>query len=166
MVIFNWILNDVESFAMWDTYGKNGFVLRFEREYFQNLVEKSIYNQRGLTSELDSIVAGKVEYQNFDKMSLKEDESLLKYCVFRKHLSFYHENEYRIVGSMNIVNNANALRYKLQDIEVMKFDIFANPRFNSFQFEKYKTILGMFSKRHILVESELKFLLEFRGNNY
>ena len=36
-----WILSDVESFAMWDIYGKAGFALRFERKYFQQLIGKN-----------------------------------------------------------------------------------------------------------------------------
>ncbi|RRJ86671.1 hypothetical protein EG240_16035 [Paenimyroides tangerinum] len=46
-----WILSDVESFGMWDTYGKSGFVIRFEREYFQKIIKESITLQTGSTAK-------------------------------------------------------------------------------------------------------------------
>lgn len=161
-----WILNDVESFAMWDIYGKSGFVIRFERDYFQELIKSSKENQTGTTSQIDLLVVGKVEYQNFDSMTFKEKESKLKFSVFRKHLSFYHENEYRIVGFMNEIFDTSGLRYKLPNLEFLKFDIIANPRLDNFQFDKYKGILSKYSEKHPLKESELKIWLEFRNNNY
>ena len=161
-----WILNDVESFAMWDIYGKSGFVIRFESDYFEELIKTSIKNQKGNTSQIDLLVAGSVEYQNFDDMVSKEKESRLRFSVFRKHLSFHHENEYRIVGFMNEIIETSGLRYKLPDLETLKFDIFANPRLDSFQFEKYQGILEKYSENHPLTESELKIWLEFRNNKY
>jgi hypothetical protein len=161
-----WILNDVESFAMWDIYGKSGFAIRFERSYFQKLIKDSIEIQKGKTDEIDLLVVGKVVYQNFDEMLLKEKESLLKFSVFRKHLSFNHESEYRIVGYMKEILDVPGLRFKLPNIEDLDFDIIANPRLDGFQFDKYKGILSKYSQKHPLTESELKIWLEFRNNNY
>ncbi|MEO0507679.1 MAG: DUF2971 domain-containing protein [Bacteroidota bacterium] len=161
-----WILNDVESFAMWDIYGKSGFAIRFERSYFQKLIEDCMEIQKGKTKEIDLLVAGKVVYQNFDDMFFQEEESLLRFSAFRKHLSFNHENEYRIVGFMKEILNVPGLRYKLPDIENLEFDIIANPRLDGFQFDKYQGILGKYSQKHRLTESELKIWLEFRNNNY
>lgn len=161
-----WILNDVESFAMWDIYGKSGFALRFEQEYFQRLIKGSIPLQKNITSKLDLLVAGNVQYQNFDEMSLKEEESLIKYSVFRKHLSFNHESEYRIVGFMKEEIEESGLKFILPNIEALKFDVIANPRLKSSQFEIFQNMLLKYSKKHILRESELKMWLDFRNNTY
>jgi len=161
-----WILNDVESFAMWDIYGKSGFALRFERKYFQKLIRDSILSQTGLTTKIARLVAGKVEYQNFDDMVFKERQSKLRFSVFRKHLSFNHESEYRVVGFMNEIIEIPGLRYKLPDLKTLKFDIIANPRLNTFQFDKYKGILSRFIDSHLLTESQLKIWLEFRNIDY
>lgn len=162
-----WILSDVESFAMWDIYGKSGFVIRFEREYFQNLIRDSIELQTKQTSIIDLLVAGKVKYQDFNEMMTKEKESLLKFSAFRKHLSFAHESEYRIVGFTNEMTiDCPGLRYRLGDLDKLNFDIIANPRLNSFQFVKYKSILSKYSNNHPLKESSLKVWLEFRNIKY
>lgn len=161
-----WILNNVESFAMWDIYGKAGFAIRFERKYFQKLIKNSMKLQSNPTNKIDLLMVGKVKYQNFDDMTFKEKESLLKYSVFRKHLSFYHESEYRIVGFMTEILEHSGLRYKLPNISKLRFDIIANPRLNSFQFEKYKSILSRYSNTHPLTESGLKIWLEFRNRKY
>lgn len=161
-----WILNDVESFAMWDLYGKSGFAIRFNRNYLQKIIQESIGSQSGETNEIDLMVAGKVIYQNFDTMLFQEEESLMKYSVFRKHLSFNHESEYRIVGFMKTLLDRPGLRYRLPDLESLDFDIIANPRLNSFQFDQYKSILNKYSKKHQLTESALKIWLEFRNTEY
>jgi hypothetical protein len=158
-----WILNDVESFGMWDTYGKSGFAIRFEREYFQKLVEKSIKLQVNPTDKIDLLVLGKVFYQNFDTMHQTLDKSKMKYAAFRKHLSFKHESEYRIVGFTNQTENEIGLRFKLPDLESLNFEIFANPRLSSFQFQQYEKIVAKYSKTKKLKESELKNWLEFRN---
>lgn len=158
-----WILSDVESFGMWDTYGKSGFVIRFEREYFQNMIKKSIELQSSPANKIDLLVVGEVNYQNFDEMLLREKESLLKFSVFRKHLSFKHESEYRVVGFTNEVENEIGLRFKLPDIETLNFEIFANPRLSFFQFQQYKSIIAKYSNTHFLKESNLKTWLEFRN---
>lgn len=160
-----WILSDVESFGMWDTYGKSGFAIRFERKYFQNLIKNSLKNQEEPLNKIDLIAVGKVKYQNFDKMLSKEEESLIKYSVFRKHLSFKHENEYRIVAFTNKIENEIGLKYKLPNIENLEFKIFANPRLSTFQFDQYNDIIQKYSKKHLLNESKLKNWLDFRNIN-
>ena len=162
-----WILSNVESFAMWDIYGKTGFAIRFERKYFQKLIKESRELQTEQTSNIDLLVTGQVKYQDFNEMITKEKESLLKFSAFRKHLSFEHESEYRVVGfTKEEVLNYPGLRYRLKDFNSLDFDIIANPRLNSFQFDKYKSILGKYSQNHPLVESSLKIWLEFRGKKY
>lgn len=161
-----WILSDVESFGMWDIYGKSGFAIRFERKYFQDLVKNSREIQSEQTNKIDLLAAGKVKYQNFDDMFFKEKESLMKYSVFRKHLSFKHESEYRIIGFTNEIENEIGLRYKLPNIEDLDFEIFANPRLTPFQFLQYKNILEKYSKSHLLKKSQLKYWLEFRNMNH
>ena len=160
-----WILNDVESFGMWDIYGKSGFVIRFERKYFQKIIRESIKLQIEPTNKIDLIVAGKVVYQNFEKMLENEANSLMRFSAFRKHLSFKHESEYRIVGFTNETEKEIGLRYKLPNIETLNFEIFANPRLSSFQFNQYKNIIEKYSKTKTLKESELKNWLEFRNLN-
>lgn len=158
-----WILNDVESFGMWDTYGKSGFAIRFERKYFQKIIQDSINLQIEPTSKIDLLVVGKVFYQNFEKMYLNEKESLMKFSAFRKHLSFRHESEFRIVGFTNESENETGLRFKLPHIETLEFEIFANPRLSPFQFQQYQNIISKYSKTKRLKMSELKNWLEFRN---
>lgn len=158
-----WILSDVESFGMWDTYGKSGFAIRFDRKYFQKIIQNSINLQIEPTSKIDLLVVGKVFYQNFDKMHLIEKESLMRYSAFRKHLSFKHESEFRIVGFTNESEDEIGMRFKLPSIETLEFEIFANPRLSSFQFQQYKKIISKYSKTKTLKESELKNWLEFRN---
>ncbi|MBM1107069.1 DUF2971 domain-containing protein [Aurantibacter crassamenti] len=161
-----WILNDVESFAMWDIYGKSGFVLRFEQEYFQKLIKESIKLQKDQTAKIDLLIAGTVQYQNYDKMLFKEKESLLKFSAFRKHIAFKHETEYRIVGFMKEILDLSGLKFILPELKDLKFDIIANPRLDSFQFAKYKSMISKYSENHPLKESELKRWLDFRNTTY
>lgn len=161
-----WILSDVESFGMWDTYGKSGFVIRFDRNYFQKTIKESITLQTEPTNKIDLLVVGKVIYQDFEKMLQKEKESLLRFSAFRKHLSFKHESEYRIIGFTNDTENQTGLRFKLPEIENLDFEIFANPRLSSFQFHQYKKIIEKYVKPGKLKESELKNFLEFRNLKY
>lgn len=161
-----WILSDVESFGMWDTYGKSGFVIRFDRNYFQKMIRESIDLQTKPTNKIDLLVVGKVFYQDFEKMLLQEKESLLRFSAFRKHLSFKHESEYRIVEFTNEIENQTGLKFKLPEIESLDFEIFANPRLTSFQFLQYKKIIEKYLKSGKLKESELKNFLEFRNLKY
>lgn len=161
-----WILNDVESFGMWDLYGQSGFAIRFERKYFQDLIKKSIPLQSEPTNKIDLIVAGKVVYQNFDELLVKEKESLIKYSAFRKHLSFKHESEFRIIGFTNNLEENTGLRFKLPELETLEFQIIANPRLSSFQFLQFKNIIEKYAPKHKLIESKLKLWLEFRKAQY
>ena len=122
-----WILGDVESLGMWDLYARNGFAIRFERKYFQKLIRENLTNQVDETAKIDLLVAGKVIYQNFDKMMFNELKSGMKYSVFRKHLSFKHENEYRIVDFKPNTTDDVGIKFKLPKLENLDFDIIANP---------------------------------------
>jgi hypothetical protein len=161
-----WILNDVESFAMWDIYGKAGFAIRFEQDYFQKLIRESRKLQKEQTEKIDLLVAGTVQYQNYDNMFFKEKESLIKFSAFRKHIAFKHESEYRIVGFMKEILDLSGLKFILPEIKELKFDIIANPRLDSFQFAKYKSMISKYSENHPLKESELKRWLDFRNTTY
>ncbi len=158
-----WILNDVESFAMWDIYGKSGFVIKFEQKYFQKLIRDSIKLQKDQTEKIDLLLAGTVQYQNYDNMLFKEKESLIKFSAFRKHIAFKHETEYRIVGFMKEILDISGLKFILPDLKELKFEIIANPRLDSFQFAKYKSMISKYSENHPLKESELKRWLDFRN---
>lgn len=161
-----WILNDVESFGMWDTYGKAGFAIRFNREYFEEIIKESISIQTEPTNKIDLLIVGNVIYQDFEKILHSEEESLLQYSAFRKHLSFQHESEFRIVGFASDLKNQKGLRFKLPDINNLDFEIFANPRFTNFQFQQYKKIIEKFSIQKVLKISELKNFLDFRNLKY
>jgi hypothetical protein len=161
-----WILSDVESFGMWDTYGKEGFVIRFNREYFEKIIKESISIQIEPTSKIELLVVGKVIYQDFEKIIKNEKESRLQYSAFRKHLSFQHESEFRIVGFANNLENQKGLMFKLPDINNLDFEIFANPRFTDFQFQKYNKIIEKYSIEKDLKISELKNFLDFRNLKY
>ncbi len=161
-----WILSDVESFAMWDIYGKSGFAVRFEYKNFIDAIQNSSGAQTHPTSSMDIMVAGNVVYQNFDEIPFKEKDSKLKYKGFRKHLSFNHENEFRVVGMMNEIIDREGLRFKLDGFASLEFEIIANPRLNDFQFEKFQSIISHYSRKQELKESRLKLWLEFRGLNY
>jgi hypothetical protein len=125
---------------MWDIYGKSGFVLRFEQEYFQQLIKDSIKLQKNQTEKIDLLIAGTVQYQNYDEMLFKEKESLIKFSTFRKHIAFKHETEYRIVGFMKEILDLAGLKF-LPELKDLKFEIIANPRLDSFQFAKYYSMI-------------------------
>jgi hypothetical protein len=161
-----WILSDVESFGMWDTYGKSGFAIRFEHKDFQRLIRESINIQEYPTNIIDLLVAGEVQYQNFDTMLNNEKEYLIKYSVFRKHLSFKHESEYRIVGFSDKLSDKTGVRFKLPNFEKLNFEIIANPRLSQFQIQQYQNIISNYSKKHVLSISELKTWLDFRDLKY
>jgi Protein of unknown function (DUF2971) len=161
-----WFLGDVESIGMWDLYANSGFAIRFDREYFQNIIKEGIKYPENLKTGLDLIVIGKVTYQNFDDMLTKEKQSLLKYSVFRKHLSFKHEEEFRLIGFHKEVIESIGLEYKLGAIIDLEFDIFANPRMNALSFSTYSEIIKHYSERHKLMESKLKNWLELRNKKF
>ena len=148
---------------MWDTYGKSGFAIRFEQKYFQKLIRESLEIQEEPTNKIDLLVAGEVQYQNFDDMLVREKKSLIKYSVYRKHLSFKHESEYRVVGFSNELTDFSGVRFKLPNLEDLNFEIIANPRLSTFQFQQYQNIISNYSKQHPLIPSDLKTWLEFRN---
>jgi len=161
-----WFLGNVESFGMWDLYAPSGFVIRFDRVYFQNLIKKRIIHQSNADLEFESLIVGKIEYQNFDNMLYKEKESLLKYRGFRKHLTFQHEEEYRVVGFLSRPSEKKGIEFNIGSVDDTDFEIFANPRINSNTFKTYSDILQHYTQKHILMESKLKTWIEFRNSNF
>tara|TARA_R110002096_G_scaffold429096_1_gene641592 strand:- start:180 stop:995 length:816 start_codon:yes stop_codon:yes gene_type:complete len=157
-----WILGDVESIGMWDLYGKNGFVIRFEKKTFQNLIKKNISHPRNINKNLELIISGKVIYQNFDEMETMEKESLLKYSVFRKHLSFKHEKEYRVVGYSKD-SETTGIEYFLGNPNQLDFQILTSPRMNKFTFDTYKKILLKYINYTKISPSKLKIWLDLRN---
>lgn len=159
-----WVLNNVESFAMWDMYAKNGIVIRFKRKYFEQIIEKSISSQEFKTDNSDYLVIGKVSYQDYNPLKVfgKEDKMHIKYSAFRKHLSFKHEDEYRIVL---FTENYKALgiKYKIPNIESLEIEVFASPRISNFQFNQFQNIINKYSNKVKLKESELKNFLDFKS---
>ena len=158
-----WFLGNVESIGMWDLYASSGFAVRFDREYFQKIIKAGIKYPENIKTGIDLIVVGKVIYQNFDDMMQKEKQSLLKYSVFRKHLSFKHEEEYRVIGFHTYVVDQIGLEYKLGAIQDLEFDIFTNPRMSTLSFGTYSGIIKHYSEKHKLLESKLKIWLELRN---
>lgn len=161
-----WILGDVESIGMWDLYGKRGFALRFEINEFIELVKKSINNQNIDNCNIDTLVAGKVVYQNYDRMIYNEVKSKLRYSVFRKHLSFQHECEYRLVGFMENNSDIMGMKYQLGNINNLNFDIIANPRFSEMEMSIYRDVLNKYTKNDLLKESKLKIWLKLRDMKF
>ena len=160
-----WVLNDVESFAMWDMYAKDGVVIRFERKYFEQIIIDSIPYQEFKTEEQSLLAIGKVLYQNFNMQNMLSNEKQLhvKYSAFRKHQSFKHEDEYRLVlFTRNFTNNLG-LKFKIPDIESLEINVIASPRLSNFQFNQFQNIINKYSDKIKLKESQLKNFLEFKS---
>ncbi len=158
-----WILGDVESIGMWDLYGNNGFALRFEVANFIRTIKASTEIQKGKSKKLNQVAVGKVVYKNFDEVLDKEEEQFLKYSVFRKHLAFRHENEFRVVGFQDNMRKDDGISFLLPKLDELSFDILAHPKMTTLQFKTYKDILSLYSKKHLLQESNLKIWLELRN---
>ncbi len=161
-----WFLGNVESIGMWDLYASSGFAVRFDREYLQKIIKAGIKFPENIKTGIDLIVVGKVIYQNFDDMLTKEKQSLLKYSVFRKHHSFKHEEEYRLIGFYTDIVDYIGVEYKLGAIQDLEFEIFANPRMNALSFSTYSGIIRNYSEKHSLLASKLKIWLELRNMKF
>lgn len=160
-----WFLGDAESIGMWDLYAPKGFMLRFERTYFQNLIKQQRNKESNKLTEIDLIVAGRIVYQNFDDMLTKEKESLLKYSVFRKHLTYQHEEEYRVVGFTSNESKQLGIEFSLGKIDDLDFHVFASPRMTSNSFKIYNDIFQHYTAKHKIHESLLKTWIEFKEVN-
>lgn len=64
--------------------------------------------------------------------------------------------------NFNTDENLKGLRFKIGNPKDLRFEIFANPRFSTFQFNKYKNIISKLSLGKQLNESNLKIFLDFR----
>jgi hypothetical protein len=159
-----WYLGDSESIGMWDLYGKNGFMIRFERQAIQDLVKSEIESQSVKYAKDDLIVGGIIRYQDFDKVVWKEEKSLIKYSGFRKHIAFKHEEEYRfIIHKSEIVEGG--IEYKLGEINDLEFDLFANPKMNSFEFITNNELISRYTDKK-LKDSKLKPWLDFKNMKF
>lgn len=159
-----WFLGNTESIGMWDLYAKEGFLIRFDREILQNLVESKIKSQNIHHEKTDLLVAGKVKYQDFAKIPSDEKKSLIKYSGFRKHEAFKHEEEYRFIIHKSKPNELG-LVYNLEEIDSLDFQIFTNPKMSKFTFNTYSDLLKKYTSKHKLKESMLKPWLEFKNTN-
>lgn len=160
-----WFLGDTESIGMWDLYAKDGFLIRFERLSLQKLVKAKLKSQQIDYGDSDLLVAGKVKYQDFEKIAWTNEGSLIKYSGFRKHEAFKHEEEYRfIIHKSNPPENG--IIYKLDEIDNLEFKLYANPRMSSFTFNTYSNILKKYNLKHELNESMLKQWLEFKNMKF
>jgi hypothetical protein len=160
-----WFLGDTESIGMWDLYATDGFLIRFERLSLQNLVKEKHKTQSIDYKDSDLLVAGKVKYQDFEKVAWENDGNLIKYSGFRKHEAFKHEEEYRFIIH-KLDPPENGIIYKLDEIDNLDFKIYANPRMSSFTFNTYSNILKKYSLKHELNESMLKQWLEFKNMTF
>ncbi|CAM1341807.1 DUF2971 domain-containing protein [Tenacibaculum amylolyticum] len=161
-----WFLSDAESIAMWDLYATDGFLIRFDRQYLQNLVKLRKDLQEKIPQDSnDLLVAGRVRYQNFNEVHLDEEGKLIRYSGFRKHVAFKHEAEYRFILHKK-KNDSNGIFYSLGDINELKFDLFANPRMKSFTLSTYNDIIKKYNSKFQLKESELKPWLHFKETTF
>jgi len=160
-----WFLGNTESIGMWDLYAKEGFLIRFDRKNLQKLVKSKIKKQSIQHEETDLLVAGKVKYQDFQQIPLKEKESSIIYSGFRKHEAFKHEEEYRfILHKSNPLDDG--LEYNLEEIDNLDFKLFTNPRMSTFTYNAYSDLLTKYTLKHKLNESMLKQWLEFKNMNF
>ena len=95
-------------------------------------------------------------------METMEKESLLKYSVFRKHLSFKHEKEYRVVGYSKD-SETTGIEYFLGNPNQLDFQILTSPRMNKFTFDTYKKILLKYINYTKISPSKLKIWLDLRN---
>lgn len=161
--ISSWILGNVESFAMWDLYAPNGFCIRFEREKFLQLIKISVGKQEKLEKILGKVVFGKVRYFDFQEIpELTANEKDL-YSSFLKHLSFKHENEYRLVGYGDGFSY-DGLEFTLNGLKQDHFSVFASPRTTGLQFNMSSNILSKYNCP--LQYSDLKVWLDFRSKEF
>lgn len=160
-----WILGNTESIGMWDLYGRNGFCIRFKRKVLQNLIKSRIKFQTETFSPSDLLVAGKVNYQDYEQMIWNEKENLLKYAGFRKHIAFKHEDEYRIIIRSKSIKELG-IYYSLGKIEIVKFNILASPRMKEYQRITYQDIIWKYQPKLELEESKLKPWLEFKNMEF
>lgn len=148
-----WISDDVESIGMWDLYAPNGFVIRFDKKRLIEIIESSVSLNKHL--DFDILCIGMIEYQNFDKINFhNEKENIQLYSCFRKHLTFKHENEFRMVGFARSRNELG-LDYQLLNLIDIDFNIYYNPRMNDFNRKTFSEIISNYYKGEIK-ESQLK----------
>jgi Protein of unknown function (DUF2971) len=159
-----WYLGDSESLGMWDLYGKNGFMIRFERQVIQDLVKSEIKSQTVKYESHDLLVGGIIRYQDFDKVPWNEEDSLIKYSGFRKHIAFKHEEEYRFIIHKSEIT-AGGIEYKLGEINDLQFDLFANPKMNPFEFSTNNELISRYTNKE-LNESKLKPWLDFKNMKF
>lgn len=160
-----WFLGDTESIGMWDLYAKDGFLIRFERLSLQKIVKAKVKKQNFNYEDKDLLVAGKVKYQDFEKVAWKNEGVSMVYSGFRKHEAFKHEEEYRFIIH-KLDPPENGIIYKLDEIDNLDFKIYANPRMSSFTFNTYSNILKKYSLKHELNESMLKQWIEFKNMEF
>ena len=159
--VSSWFLNNSESMGMWDLYAPNGYLLKFERSKLQSIVKSNRGKQRFVNDNNTLLVAGRVNYQDFNEVPFAEQKSKIKYSTFRKHIAFKHEEEYRLLISLPYELPLPGIEYNIGNIDDLEFEIIANPRMDRFTYETNKKVIGKYTT-HELKESTLKLWLEFR----
>lgn len=155
-----WFLSNYESIGMWELYSKRqGFALRIERKYLQNLVKSAV--TKISKPYISTLVAGKVKYIDYINYTPdKHDDSIVKYVAFRKHKGFEHEKEYRFVMFANdYIKRPNELGIGLPLVELIEdldFDIITDPQIPKFWEDSLFTILKKYKLENRVKESELK----------
>lgn len=153
-----WFNSDRESDGMWRFYaGDGGFAIKLERMELQQKVKASLTHNLGLNDH-QTIIAGRIKYQDFPRVIEKEKQSQVKYLAFRKDLSFAHENEYRIVlvdVSEEAQGRANET-YELVGFNDLQITLIAHPKTSNKRFEKYKSEFESYGENIKVVKSELE----------
>lgn len=153
-----WFLSDHESMAMWDLYAKNAFLVRYQKNVFDNKI--NMINKR-----MFSFKSGLIDYVNFNDIGEHNglDGTNEIDLFFRKSKAFENEKEYRIVvKKVSLMQNYYVIRDFYDSID---FEIFTSPRMNNLDFDIYKEYVQ--SKFNIEIkQSEIKDIIQFRENNF
>ena len=152
--ISSWFISEHESMAMWDLYSKSDGVALLTTV---NTIEKAIKKSNPFFDN-GNLKHQKISYNNITKItdehfSTKSDMFDL---LFRKDISFKHENEYRFAlfekdGENQIPNK----QIKLVEKTINEFKIIAHPLMPSWQFENIIKLCGQKILKENIIKSRL-----------
>lgn len=151
-----WFSSDRESDGMWRNYAKeNGFAIKVNRKQFQKKVKQSIAINS--LSESQSLVVGRVKYQDFPRVIEDEQANTVLYLAFRKDESFEHEKEYRLVIiDKSEEDKPNHFLYELENFEELDITIIAHPAMNRDVYIKAKAEFEALGNHIKVQKSELE----------
>lgn len=144
--------------AMWDLYAKNGFLIRYDKDLFEEKIDE-------LKKLNVSFTSRSVDYDNLNEIGfengLKNANSIDLF--FRKSKAFENENEFRLIKKMNSDIGKNFIIEHF--FQIIDFEIFASPRMSSLDFAIYNKHF----KNEYEVEirqSEITDIIQLRENNF